>query len=689
MNNMLNLDDLKNNIAKFITSKDKIIALKYISHLFFQYFRKKKYNRILQRTAIDKAILYKNLGNLNYNKIKIKELFLENTLLSFTKDNQRFQRIKLMNELFPEFKNYVLNNAARLLNNKFEIFGIFHQFHNDIDWNYSFMDNFSWPYINSKEIGLDLSRKITDIKYNLEFNRHSFLFDLALAYYFTGNELYTEKILDLLLDWIKKNPVHFNLSWFGIIDTSIRVISWLFMLSLIKNSNALVESKLKTIFESLFQQTYYIIINLEKHTLNHYTCELFAIYLFSICFKGFKSSDRWHTFSLKRLKNQLKLQTLLDGVNIERSINYHRFVLEIFTLFYLINPSNFSEKEKYLLNKMYSFLCFSIKPDLSLPLVGDSDDAHIIPKIFFYQRNNNESHLSLLNIGSLLFKRGDLKYINQSLSPLFIFFFGLEGYKIFTQLESFKPKSKYYYFHTGGYFIARSEYEENPNYIFVDMADFSPFGSHDHFDFANIIYSYRGKPILVDSGTFKYNVSLKMRNLFKGAQAHNLLYINNSVKLKSTGIFNWNYIPKILKKCIISKDHYQLVISHKIYKGFKINRAILANKNLDCIKITDTIIPLKKSLEKTVKIFFHFYYNTKIDLKDNRIIINDNLILRIKLNKGIIFKIRKAEYEYSSRYGDKISAPLIIVEFDHKFTKKIPISINSKLWGIYEIPKEN
>ena len=84
------------------------------------------------------------------------------------------------------------------------------------------------------------------------------------------------------------------------------------------------------------------------------------------------------TIGYKKFKKQIFLQTRRDGTNIEQSINYHKFVLEFFTLFLILNPKLTQQGEGKLIGKMYDYLLFSTKPNEKTPLIGDSDDGKVL-----------------------------------------------------------------------------------------------------------------------------------------------------------------------------------------------------------------------------------------------------------------------------------------------------------------------
>jgi len=108
-------------------------------------------------------------------------------------------------------------------------------------------------------IGIDVEKLRSKNTKNLSIcfeSNHGILYEHLGSY--LGNLLML-RMIDL--DWIKKNPVNFNLSWKSPLITSFRLICWIFSLKLIKNSVALHKDNFYIIFKSMFQHAFYILTN--------------------------------------------------------------------------------------------------------------------------------------------------------------------------------------------------------------------------------------------------------------------------------------------------------------------------------------------------------------------------------------------------------------------------------------------
>ena len=653
---------------------------KYLLH-----FKKRKGNRLLDGSNFSEDFFKRKLKQYYSRPKEIKEIFLSKKIFAFSlTNNEKKKIIETINNLFPKFKHQIITEANSILQNQFNVYEKNVIFNKAINWNSSFFNNKSWPTHHLKNFEVNPKNRVGDIRYNWEFNSHFFLLPLGLAYYFTSDEKYSKKLISLILDWVKKNPVNFNSSWKSPLIVAYRLISWIFSLSFIKNSEELIDDIYYKIFKSMFQQAFFIFTNIGKFSYNHVIGELFSIFLFSYIYQDLKIVKKWYKYSAKMFKMQITRQTFRDGVNIERSSNYHRIVLVFFSLFLILQPDLLSNHERGLINKMYTFLANILKPNGSITLIGDSDDANIIPKSFYYNNKNHYSIKELLSLGSVLFDRRDLKYICKEISPIVILLLGIEGYSKFDEIIPSKPLKKFHFFKNSGLFVARNSYDNDSNFFFFNMADFLPScGSHDHLDISNIIYSFRSNPVLIDSGSYRYNDAIEIRNEFRGFKAHNVLEIVNRNIIFGLKPFCWNRIPCVKYKCIDIKDNYIFEVQHNSFSNFITSRKIVISKNLETIEILDRINPQNQFKKKIkIRLYFHFHKDTIIDLIDRELIINNELKFSFKENQHLDFKINKESSYFSPSYGVKILIPLIIVEFFYEFKAMEYLEIKTQLFNI-------
>ncbi|MEE9379548.1 MAG: alginate lyase family protein [Candidatus Lokiarchaeia archaeon] len=623
------------------------------SILYSKHYKKKKF---FLKTSYKSDKILDKFFNKKINYQSICNDFFEKAIFSYSRLNEKKKIISLIKELPSIDYNIYIDYAEDIINNNYRIFEITHNFKEKIDWHYSFFDDYSFDIVASEKIdyfGYSYKNALIDVKYVWEFNRHQFLPYLGVAYYITGKEKYAKKYEDLIIDWIENNPPLFGVNWASSLEISIRLITWIFSLWFFRNSE-IINNKIffKKIFRSMFQHAYYLRFFYTRYSFNHTVGDLFGGYLFSKTFNNLKPLKKWEKKFFKKFRKQIFLHTRSDGVDIEHAINYHRFVLEFFTLFLIFNKKKLEEKELNRIEKMFDFLLFTIKPDKTFPTIGDSDDGFVLP-LNLYNKNKFKD---LINLGSILFNRSDLKFISTKLSFLSLLVLGYEGYLKFKNMPIKKPVKNYHFFDKTGYITFRDSWSKESNYLFLDFGKFGPLHApHSHSDITNIVLYMNGMDILIDSGTFSYNKSWVMRNLFRSSKSHNVLTINSKNQAQIVTRWLWKDKPQIRRKFFKKDNHFHFSCYHNGYDNFIIYRKVIVQDNFKDLTIRDEVIPTKGSNENTVNFidsYYHFDNKNKMELKGNKIFINSNLVMEFRANKELALSLINTYY--SPEYGIKI-----------------------------------
>jgi len=654
---------------KFNINRERI----KIQNLFelFKNTLKSRFNKIknFKRKRLIKYSFYsgahlKKYFPLSFNMEKLRDIFFEKNLFSYIDLNQKDKIIELLNKECSTIVQKYVDSAEAIINKNFFIFEkpISKSFFN---WHKSFFGDYIWKKIPSDLINIYPADQKIDVKYVWELNRHNYLSYLGVAYYITNDEKYAIEFRDIILDWIKKNPPLIGINWYSGLEISVRLVSWIFSIYFFKDSKIINNNQFfSKILSSMLHHALYLKFYYIKNSFNHTIGDMFGVYLFSKIFEEIPLFKKWERKFFIKLCKQISLQTRTDGTNIEQSVNYHRFVLEFFSLFLLINQNQLKRDDRKLIESMFDYLKVIIKPDHTFPCVGDTDDGKVLLLTFFKEN----SFLDLINLGCILFQKGTLKEVSKHISPISILLFGKDCFKSFFQIKTAESSRRLEYFKDAGYIVIRNGWTPTSNYLFVDFGRPGPrTAPHWHSSITNFIFSYKGKNIFIDSGTYTYNKSWEERNYFRSSKAHNVLTINNNNQAIASDWFSWEYLPKLKRLIKLNGEEIYLSCLHDGYRGFITKREFFTNKDLNYIKITDTIYDSNGNSLKTpleVDIYYHFGEAVNIEIKEKELLVDQELKIIISSQSDYDMKIQKSCF--SPFYGDLRENLVLKISSKHK-----------------------
>jgi hypothetical protein len=227
---------------------------------------------------------------------------------------------------------------------------------------------------------------------------------------------------------------------------------------------------------------------------------------------------RWQARSWSILCDEIPRQVYPDGADFEASIPYHRLVAELFLLPALYRealsldvPELYRERVK----AMARFAAVYTRPDGSVPLWGDADDARALP--LGGQDLNDHRYLT-----GLVGAAWDVADLRQAFSgdPSEIFWTlgpaAVESLPRDTRGPSSPPSRS---FPDGGFFVLRNAVD----HVFIDCGrvGLADRGGHGHNDCLSFEAALDGVHLVSDCGAFVYTRSFEERNRFRSTAYHN------------------------------------------------------------------------------------------------------------------------------------------------------------------------
>lgn len=482
----------------------------------------------------------KPIKNIFYKSF-IKEIEKTKDVFSFMKNRKRpnfFFNLNEKKEMKVFFKsvyktemNSTIENANSILNNNFsELYPGYPDFKKKIEWRRDLITKNEWPLDFYMDLDTD-NEKFSDIRQLWEINRHQYFVTLGKAYLFSDDEKYAKKFVELITDWIDHNPCAYSINWLHSQETAIRMVSWIWALYFFAESKSLTENHKKKILQNLYLHAEYTFWNLSNGliTHNHLISEICGLAICAIMFPEFKNSKKWLKKGMKIYQRELLKQIWEEGPSAELSTNYHLFVLEsIIQLFTLIRKNQIviSNKCENRIEKMIEYVMFLCFKDGSIPKVGDNDSGRAV-KLSDYNTNDRRG---VLSTGAVLFNRGDFKFISKKFYEETFWLLGIGGFRHYSYMQEYNPDISSVVYEKPGLAVFKNLWTRNAVELFIRSGPTSKRQnvsfSHNHSDFLSFNLSINGNNILIDPGTYLYNLSDKWRFYFRKTFCHNTVVID-------------------------------------------------------------------------------------------------------------------------------------------------------------------
>ena len=431
---------------------------------------------------------------------------------------------EIIKQFYPDSVDLARREADQILKHRITVFGVAYDLEPLIDWHSDPHSGMRWPLEHYTRVPLRLAQG-ADVRQVWELNRLYHLTTLGRAYALTSDERYTEEFLLQIASWYEENPPRFGVNWTVAMEAGIRAVNVIAATEMFLASRQMTDEAIGLILKLLLAHGQFIRANLEsshRTASNHYLSNLIGLFVIGMTMPDLEQSPAWARYSAPRLLEEMNRQILGDGVDYEGSIAYHRFVLEIYALFFSLSqsggvelPGRYWER----LENMFDFVRCYLKPDGTAPVIGDSDDGRLIS---FKQRAASD-HSYLMSIAAVLLENEAFKQSSR-LDEEAIWWFGEEGREAFESLPASEQEPRSQAFPEAQIFIQRA----NDLYAIIDCGDHGARGrgSHAHSDALSIEVFAFGRTFLRDPGTFVYTASNRWRNLFRSTAHHNTVRVD-------------------------------------------------------------------------------------------------------------------------------------------------------------------
>jgi hypothetical protein len=298
-----------------------------------------------------------------------------------------------------------------------------------------------------------------------------------------------------LLGWIRENPFLHGLHYVSAMECGLRIPVFFYGLKLV---HVFSDRDRRVVYNAIYQHAWWVSNRLSLYSSlgNHTICESLGLIFAGAVFRKTENGGRWLKTGIDLLDQEFTHQILEDGGPAEQSINYHRFVLDLYWLAVeFLEKNGLHDCSRIRARLIEGEKFFSVLQDheKKCPAIGDSDDGWAVAPGVTPKRP------------------------------------GIE----------FEPE-KIMIFRHSGYSAIRISHEAILTFDHGPLG-MAPLFNHGHADALSVTLSKAGREILVDPGTYRYNGEPEYRRYFKGTRAHNTVTIDGlDQAVQETG-FIWSH----------------------------------------------------------------------------------------------------------------------------------------------------
>lgn len=386
---------------------------------------------------------------------------------------------------------------------------------------------------------------------------------------------------------------------------SLRVINWTFALNFYKDSSSLTEEIFREIMHNVYWQLRHVYSNINFSRIavrnNHAITETLMLYIGGLLFPFFPEASTWKRRGKKWFEDEIAYQVYPDGTFLQFSVNYHRVVVQLFNLAFAVAEKNNEGFADVVYDRAYRSLDFLHQCQETgngwLPNYGSNDGA-----LFFKFTNSHyRDYRPQLNC-LCQFLTGEQLYDTDA--SVWVEETAWFAAKQIGGLGYHKPDQTigWHNFEDGGYYLLREQ----------EGLTFIRCGSHKdrplQADNLHIDIWYKGKNIMYDGGSYKYNTGDDMIRYFMGTASHNTVMLDNHDQMLKGARFIWyNWTQRTFANIDEDDEYFTFTGEIRAFSyldaKIKLRRTIRKHKYKPTWLITDEMV--NKPLGMRMRQLFH------------------------------------------------------------------------------------
>ena len=371
-----------------------------------------------------------------------------------------------------------------------------------------------------------LSPELGDIKYVWEPARATYTFTLVRAFAASGKQVYADAFWELFDEWDAANRPEMGPHWMCAQEMSLRCLAWMFGLHAFGDNGACNPDRLVRMIGQLrhhgrhIERFHWYARKCLRN--DHAVCEGVGLFSLGVLLPFLGEAERWRGIGLQTVVQECDRQVYDDGSYIQHSNNYARAVAQLLSWAFAIAhandvalPESLSERAR----RLSEFL-LAMQDSVSgrVPNYGSSDGALIFPL-------SSCDHTDFRSaVAALLAGLGEASpYRAGAWDEETAWFCGPDFVAKARRKDASPPVARQpsaTRFDSGGYYVLRGPRVHGV----IRCTDYRhrPFQA----DMLHLDVWYNGFNVLIDPGTYQYNVEDRWKRYFAGTESHNTVSVD-------------------------------------------------------------------------------------------------------------------------------------------------------------------
>ena len=503
-------------------------------------------------------------------------------------------REELLSILSDDGIKTLLAEANHILDGNFRIFGselsdIKLDFNHPLfHWTDYEMGKAKIPNTEYQTPALNLPPPTLDLKLLWEPARFGWAFTLGRAYRISGDEKYAQAFWRYFEIFDVGNPVNMGPHWMNGQEVAIRLMAFIWAAQVFADASETTKERKTRLARSVAEHATRIpstLLYARSQNNNHLTSEAAGLYTAALALPEHPQAKKWRELGIKWLNWSFENQIDANGEYIQRSVNYHRLVLQLALWVSAITTKEHEvHEEKAELNTSLSTSWMSKKSQENLALatrwlaeltdsisgnalnLGANDGAYL----FSLSTRDFRDFRPVVNAASRAFLNEEPFLIDEMslwLAPRKLANLPLAS----SNLPTLKPSTD-------------------------TWAHLRVAGGNlrlAHADQLHLDLWWQGENIALDSGTYLYNAEKPWDNPLSATEFHNTVTVNGQDQMTRASKFmylDWSHGR------IVEQSNNYIAAEHDGYKkmGFTHRRAVSFEENIWHVVdklISDTDLP--------------------------------------------------------------------------------------------------